>query len=387
MGRVYAVASAKGGVGKTTTTANLGAALAATDASVAVVDADLGMPNLGGAFGVAAESTVHDALAGDADASAAVREGVGDVAVLAGSDDIEDFRSADPAGLCGVVSDLAAEYDYVVLDGGAGLNHDSLVPISVADEVVLVTGTGRDAHGDTAKTRTVADRLGTPVAGVVVGRVAADASPDLTGVDGLEDLPVLGVVPESPAVAEGTEAGEPVVLSAPEDPAAGAYRRIAWELTGEPSLAPDGDAGDGEAGDGDEDASGDDEAGDGDEDASGDEADDDAEAATERDDGVDDDGGNDAAAPSDDRDGDASGRAVDDLVEEAEATDGDAAGDEATDDVAVDDEADAGVRETALFSSGGDVVDDAENGRVEDSADGDGAPEKKGFLSRLFGLD
>jgi septum site-determining protein MinD len=412
MGRVYAVASAKGGVGKTTTTANLGAALASTGASVAVVDADLGMPNLGAAFGVDAEPTVHDALAGEADATAVVHEAAGGVAVAPGSDAIDDFQTADPADLQGLVAALADAHDYVVVDGGAGLNHDSLVPLSVADEVVLVTGTGRDAHGDTAKTRTVADRLGTPVAGVVVSRVPAESSPDLTDVDGLADLPVLGVVRESPAVAAGTERGDPVVHSDPDDPASTAYLRIASELTGEESLRPD-DAEDGgdddavETGDDDAVETGDD-GGEADEtggaeaeadedEADGDEADDGEPGDAESDGAV----GGDFTGESDDTDEDGDTSTEDDAVDETGDETEDETGDETedeTDEAPVDDlveEAEGGdaatdapeVRETTLFSSEGSVVEEAEGGDSETDGDAGANPAKKGFLSRLFGLD
>jgi septum site-determining protein MinD len=379
MGRVYAVASAKGGVGKTTTTANLGVALASTNASVVVVDADLGLPNLGGALGVEADPTVHDALAGRADADAAVHEGVGGVDVAVGSRDIDDFRGADPAGLADLVEDLADGYDYVLVDGGAGLTHDSLVPLSIADGVVLVTGTGRDAQRDTAKTREVTDRLGTPVTGVVVERVADGTPPDLDGVDGLADLPVLGSIPESSAVAAGTEAGEPVVLSAPDDPAALAYRRTAAELVDDASLLVEDEVDDSETDD--SDANEDDPEAD----DNGDESDevDDSETDEDRDDPeADDSDANEDDDPEADDEGDvendaeADGDAEHDaaaLVDEAES--------EATD---TDDALEAeGVQETALFSSGSDLVEEAE----EPDEDSEQANEKKGFFSRLFGLE
>jgi septum site-determining protein MinD len=382
MGRVYAVASAKGGVGKTTTTANLGVALAEGGASAVVVDADLGMPNLGRSLGVDGVPTVHDALAGTADATAIVHDGVGDVAVVPGAADIDAFRTADPAGLVDLVDALADQYDHVVVDTGAGLSHDNVVPLSAADEVVLVTDPSRDARGDTTKTREIVDRLGTPIAGVVLTRGDDDADAER-----FDDLTVLGVVPESEAVTAGTEAGEPVVLSDPDDPAAVAYRRVAAALTGgDGPTVVDTDDGAVATGTGVDTAESDGEDG---FEVNIDEAD-----ATETDDdagGLDDDeeanvpesdDGEDAGVPKsdDDEDGDVPESddvdPIDDLVDEAEPTD-----DEVTSDGAAAD--DSGVHETALFSSRDD--DPAtESESDDDSADTD---KKKGFFSRLLGLD
>jgi septum site-determining protein MinD len=246
MARVIAVASAKGGVGKTTTAAGLAAALAATDARVVAVDADLGMPNLAAAFGVdvdggdasdgeagasvdPAPTSVHDVLAGRGPASAAVTSGTAGVDVLGGATALSAYREADPAGLDDAIADLSDAYDYVILDTGAGLSHDTLVPLGSADEVVLVTTPERDAVGDAARTREVADRIGAAVSGVVLTRVR-EGDPGTDAVAERLSLPVLGSVPEDDAVRTAAEAGVPVVAHAPHSPVAAAYRRLAASI-------------------------------------------------------------------------------------------------------------------------------------------------------------
>jgi septum site-determining protein MinD len=265
MARVIAVASAKGGVGKTTTAAGLAAALATTDARVVAVDADLGMPNLAAAFGVdvdgdadgtasdgegggdgegapADPTSVHDVLAGRGPASAAVASGAAGVDVLGGATALSAYREADPAGLDDAIADLAEAYDYVILDTGAGLSHDTLVPLGSADEVVLVTTPERDAVGDAARTREVADRIGAAVSGVVLTRVREADHPT----DGITDrlsLPVLGTVPEDDAVRSAAEAGVPVVAHAPHSPVAAAYRRLAASIVDVDVPDPDAESG------------------------------------------------------------------------------------------------------------------------------------------------
>lgn len=240
--RVYAVASGKGGVGKTTTVANLGAVLAAGGRGTVVVDADLGMGNLAGALGVAvgAGPTVHDVLAGRVTAVEARREGLVGLGVLPASDDLDDFGAANPSNLTALLDGLdGADVEVALVDTSAGLSHDSVEPLRVADEVLLVSTPDRGALGDTAKTRDVAGRFETPMAGAVVTRVTAET--DLDAVADRLGVPIRGSIPDDPAVSTAAEGGEPLVVAAPDAPATDAYRRLAADLLGDESLAPAGD--------------------------------------------------------------------------------------------------------------------------------------------------
>jgi septum site-determining protein MinD len=238
---VYAVASGKGGVGKTTTVANLGAVLAAGGHETVVVDADLGMGNLAGVLGVDAGEgpTVHDVLAGRATAAEARREGPAGLGVLPASDALDDFGAANPSNLTALLDGLDAEV--ILVDTSAGLSHDSVEPLRVVDEVLLVSTPERGALGDTAKTRDVAGRFETPIAGAVVTRTASDT--DLDAVADSLGVPIRGSIPDDPAVSAAAEAGDPLVVAAPDAPATDAYRRLAAALTGDESLAPAVDEG------------------------------------------------------------------------------------------------------------------------------------------------
>lgn len=240
---VFAVASGKGGVGKTTTAVNLGAAAAAAGRSVVVVDADLGMANVTDLLAVQpAGATLHDVLAGGVDAPAAAIPGPAGVDVLPGAPAVESFADADPANLPDAVAALRDRYDVVLLDVGAGLSHDTVVPLGVADGVVVVTTTQAAAVRDARKTMELTERFGGAVAGVVVvDRGGVDRTPDEVA-DAL-DADLLAAVPESPAVPESAEAGLPLREYAPEDAATRAYSAAAARLLGD-EIPDDRDEGD-----------------------------------------------------------------------------------------------------------------------------------------------
>jgi ATPases involved in chromosome partitioning len=231
MAQVYAVAGAKGGVGKTTTVANLGAVLASVGADVVVIDADLAAANLGTTLGVDIGTdamTVHDVLAGDVPPEAAVYQSSAGVDVVPGSSDLEAYAKADPSELVRVI-EAFSEVDYIFIDGAAGLGHDSAVPLSVADEVVVVSTPDRVALVDADRTRELTERLGGTVAGAVLTRVPPDGPTIDT--DAHLDTAVRGLIPKETGFTETETPGGPLVTVAPLAPASVAYHELADELT------------------------------------------------------------------------------------------------------------------------------------------------------------
>ncbi|WP_132058216.1 cell division ATPase MinD [Halorussus amylolyticus] len=244
---VYAIASGKGGVGKTTTAINLGAMLADRGHSVVVVDTDLGMANLAGFLDFEVESpTLHEVLADEATAEEAVYEAPGGIDVLPSATDIEAFAKSNPAALGGVVAALREQYDYVLLDTGAGVSYDSLVPLALADRVLLVATPDVASVRDTAKTGELAERVGSEVTGAVLTQrgsniLNADDVESTLGTD------VLAVVPSDEAVPMGIDAGRPLAAFAPNAPAGQAYRELAAVVTGDADPDPELGLGDEES--------------------------------------------------------------------------------------------------------------------------------------------
>jgi len=236
MPKIYAVASVKGGVGKTTTAANLAATLAAAGYETVAVDADLGSASLGPSLGVEPGAvTLHDVLAGEAEPAEAIRKGPHDLAVLPGGDSLEHFRKAEPGEIVDVLEAITGA-DYVIVDTGAGLTHQTALPLSVADGVLLVSTPTRDGLANTRKTQDLTEKLGGEVAGLALNE--AEGEEDTGDID----VPVLGAIPDDALVAEAQAAGSPLSMYAPDSDAAAAYRSLASSLIGEPirpAVTPD----------------------------------------------------------------------------------------------------------------------------------------------------
>jgi septum site-determining protein MinD len=244
-GEVVAVASGKGGVGKTTTVVNLGVVLRRANHSVALVDADLGMANLGQMLGISNQTTLHDILAGEASLEVALVTEAAGFAILPGSQTLTDFSTADPRGLGDVLDELAAVYDYVLVDTGAGMSHEGVLPLGLADRVLLVTSPDPAAVDNTRKTADLTEMADGVMAGVVVTKASNRSDgKDLAAEIGVD---LLGVIPFDPAVRRSTANGRPLEVMDPESPAVDAYRALAEALTGDSLVTTEGPSGTAEA--------------------------------------------------------------------------------------------------------------------------------------------
>ena len=233
-GDVLTIAGGKGGVGKTTTAINAGVALQEAGYDTIIVDADLGMTNIGELLGIDHQPSFHDVLAGEASISDATVRGPNGISILAGERSLEAFARGDPSNLRPVVHSLQEAYEVVVIDTGAGLSHETLVPMGLADGVVLVSTPDEVSLTDAKKAAQLAGKVDGEVLGAVVTRATADTNVSTVAAQLSEE--VLAVVPED---SEATRQ-EPLVLRASESYAAQAYRRLATKLTDR--LAPTVDA-------------------------------------------------------------------------------------------------------------------------------------------------
>ncbi|MEF8812664.1 MAG: AAA family ATPase [Halovenus sp.] len=233
MVEVLAVASGKGGTGKTTSTLALGMALA-EEYDVTVVDADTGMANLLFHAGLAdVGTTLHEVLASEAAVTDAVYDRFGMDVVPCGTS-LAGFQEADPMRLREVVATLAADTDVLLLDSPAALDSRSAVlPVVLADRIVVVLQPTVPSLSDGLKAQEYALTYGTGVAGLLFNRVTEDANIDSVSAKAERyfEGETLATVPESDVVREARRAGKPLLAYAPSSVPATAYSRAAETLS------------------------------------------------------------------------------------------------------------------------------------------------------------
>ncbi len=228
---VFAIASAKGGVGKTTTTINLAAALADRGEQVLAVEMDLAMANMVDFLDIGIEPdqhpTLHDILAGHAQATEGITPGPHGLDVLPSGTTVDGFATTDPSKLEGLLTTLRPAYDYILIDTGAGLSYESIAPLTVADGVILVSTPRLAAVRDTRKTKDVVDRAGGRTAGIVFVKSGTGSAPEPSRIAEVFEIELLGHVPDDPAVPASQDVGRPVAAYDAETAAARAYEAIA----------------------------------------------------------------------------------------------------------------------------------------------------------------
>jgi flagellar biosynthesis protein FlhG len=141
LGKVVAVTSGKGGVGKTFVSANLAAALAKRGMRVLVLDADLGLANLDVVLNLYPKVTLHDVFQGKAKLEDAIVKAPGGFSVLLAGSGMVEYSRLTPEvrnEFLNIMSGLVPHYDIVLLDTGAGISDVVLFAVSLASEVIVV---------------------------------------------------------------------------------------------------------------------------------------------------------------------------------------------------------------------------------------------------------
>lgn len=241
MAKVVAIASGKGGVGKTTTTLNLGVALGQLGKRVLVIDGDLAMGNAATLMGLPQlPATLHEVLSGEKRVGEAIYR-VNGISFLPSGPTLDGFLRSSPRKLESLVKELSPRYDFILLDTPPGVSRYSLAPLAAAGEVLFILTPDSLALESTLKTQMVAEALEVKMGGAVLNRLPRPSflglfrKPKVLGVDEIErklGLRVLASIPEDQAVAECVMMRKMLVLRKPKSPAAKAIRKLAVTLAG-----------------------------------------------------------------------------------------------------------------------------------------------------------
>jgi septum site-determining protein MinD len=248
MAKVLVVTSGKGGVGKTTSAAALGAALAKSGQRVVLVDFDVGLRNLDLILG-AERRVVFDminVIQGEAKlAQALIRDKRIDTLSLLPASQTRDKDALTAEGVQRVIGELREKFDWVICDSPAGIEKGASLAMRHADVAVIVTNPEISSVRDSdriiglldAKTE-VAERGDRMPKHLLITRydVARAARGDMLKTDDILEIlsvPLLGIIPESQEVLRASNLGMPVTLSNPASGPARAYADAARRLNGE----------------------------------------------------------------------------------------------------------------------------------------------------------
>jgi septum site-determining protein MinD len=234
MTRVICVASAKGGVGKTTLSSNLAAALAGFGRDVIVIDANLTTPNLGVHLGVPLyPNTLHDAMKGKINIKEALHHHPAGFRVVPAGIGVHDMRGVDPKDLSNSVIDLLGHSEFIIMDVSAGLGREALAAMETSDEAILVTTPDLPAVLDALKAHKLAAQVGTKVLGVVVNRILGmDHEMTRSEIVHMTELPILAEISEDYKIPESISRRTPIVLSRPNSQASHEIKRLAAWMIG-----------------------------------------------------------------------------------------------------------------------------------------------------------
>jgi septum site-determining protein MinD len=233
--KVITIASGKGGTGKTTTTANLGIALAEHNRKTIILDADIAMANLALLLGMEkVEVTLHDVLAGEKDIKDAIYDGPKGIMIVPCGISLAGFQKSHPERLQEALMDLLEEGEFLLIDAPAGLGKDGIIPMAIADEIILVLNPEPSSISDGLKIKLMADTIETPMRGIILNRVRGrEGEIKKEKVEKIFDLDVLAAVPEDTSVIDSIAARKPVILTNSTSSAAIAYKKLAADLIGE----------------------------------------------------------------------------------------------------------------------------------------------------------
>jgi septum site-determining protein MinD len=247
MAQVVVVTSGKGGVGKTTTTAALGAALAQSGQRVAVVDFDVGLRNLDLVMG-AERRVVYDLIYVAQGTvrlpQALIRDKRLETLFLLAASQTRDKDALTDEGVEKVIGELRESFDWVICDSPAGIERGATLAMRHADVAVVVTNPEVSSVRDSdrivglldAKTDKAVrgERMEKHLLLTRYDPVRAGRG-DMLRVEDVIDilsLPLLGIIPESEEVLRSSNLGSPVTISNPKSAPARAYHDAAQRLMG-----------------------------------------------------------------------------------------------------------------------------------------------------------
>jgi len=238
--QVITITSGKGGVGKTTATANLAAALVQLGHKVVAIDADVGLRNLDLVMGLENRIVYDlvDVIEGRCKLrQAMIRDKRMDGLYLLPAAQTRDKTAVSPSDMVLICDELRRDYDFVLIDSPAGIERGFRNAVAPADHVLIITNPEVASVRDSDRIIGLleADEKGTP--DLIINRIKPDmiAQGDMLDIGDVLDvlmIKLIGIVPEDEQVLIATNRGHPIILEN-HSLAGQAFRNIARRMSGE----------------------------------------------------------------------------------------------------------------------------------------------------------
>ncbi len=241
MGEAIVVTSGKGGVGKTTSSANIGTALALLGKKVCMVDTDIGLRNLDVVMGLENRIIfdVIDVASGSCRLEQAlIKDKRFDQLFLLPAAQTKDKLALSEQSMQTIVAKLKEQFDFVIIDCPAGIEHGFRVAVTGADQAIVVTTPEQAAVRDADRVIGLleAHKISSPK--LIINRIRPQMMKngdmlDIDDIISILSLDLLGIVPDDEHVIRAANQGEPTVMR-PDSPASMGYRNIARRILGDP---------------------------------------------------------------------------------------------------------------------------------------------------------
>ncbi|MBI4772434.1 MAG: septum site-determining protein MinD [Chloroflexi bacterium] len=238
--KVVTITSGKGGVGKTTTTANVGAALAGGGRQVVCIDGDIGLRNLDVVMGL--ENRIVYDLVDAVEGRCRLKQAMIKDKRLSGlylipAAQTRDKTAVSPSDMIRLCDELRPEFDWILIDSPAGIERGFRNAIAPADRVLIVTNPEISAVRDADRIVGLIEAEQKGPAELIINRVRPDMVKrgdmlDTADVLDLLAIELIGMVPEDEMIVVSSNRGAPVVLDG-KSRAGQAYRNIARRLDGD----------------------------------------------------------------------------------------------------------------------------------------------------------
>jgi len=234
MAKVYAIISGKGGVGKTTSTINLGTSMNKLGEDVVIIDANLTTPNIGIHLGAPiVPTTLNQVLNNQAKLEDAIYEHESGTKIIPASLSLKETEKIKYSRLSDITKKLKKITNHVLIDSAAGLGEEARAAISACDEIIIITNPEMAAVTDALKTIKLAEEMNRPIKGVIITRYANKRTEmSIPNIRDMLEVSILGIIPEADEIKESQVMKNAVIHTHPKSQVTKTYITTSQRILG-----------------------------------------------------------------------------------------------------------------------------------------------------------